>query len=65
MAGFGVTLEGVSDAAAVRHILTIPDAEERRRYRIAVAADLAGFERPMPAVDEYDLLLSENAGGMQ
>jgi hypothetical protein len=52
---------GVSDAAAVMHILRMPDPEERRRYAIALAEDLAQFERPMPAMDEYDLLL----GGIQ
>ena len=56
---------GVSDAAAVHHILAIPDAEERRRHQIALAAELAEFERPLPVMDDYDLLLSEGAGGVQ
>jgi hypothetical protein len=56
---------GVSDAAAVLHILHMPDAEERRRYAIALAEELAQFERPMPAMDEYDLLLSETPRGIQ
>ncbi len=56
---------GVSDAAAVLHILHMPDAEQRRRYAIALAEELAQFERPMPAMDEYDLLLSETPGGIQ
>ena len=49
---------GVSDAAAVLHIFHMPDAEQRRQYAIALAEELAQFERPMPAIDEYDLLLT-------
>jgi len=52
---------GVTDAAAVLHILRMPDPEERRRYAVALAEELAQFERPMPSMDEYDLLL----GGIQ
>jgi hypothetical protein len=40
------------------HIMHTPDAEERRRYQIALAEELAQFERPQPVMDEYDLLLS-------
>lgn len=56
---------GVSDAAAVLHILRMPDAEQRRRYAIALAEELVQFERPLPAMDEYDLLLSDAPGGIQ
>lgn len=56
---------GVSDAAAVLHIMNMPDAEERKRYAIALAEELAQFERPMPALDEYDLLLTGTPGGIQ
>jgi hypothetical protein len=56
---------GVTDAAAVLHFLHMPDAEQRRRYAIALAEELAQFERPMPAMDECDLLLSETPGGIQ
>jgi hypothetical protein len=49
---------GVTDAAAVMHILRMPDAEERRRYQIALSQELAEFERPQPVMDEYDLLLA-------
>src|SRR5260370_28283922 len=52
---------GVTDAAAVLHILRMPDADERRRYAIALEEEVAQFERPMPGMDEYDLLL----GGIQ
>ena len=38
--------------------LRMPDAEERRRYQIALSEELAQFERPQPVMDEYDLLLS-------
>lgn len=49
---------GVTDAAAVTHILRMPDAEERRRYEIALSEELAQFERPQPVMDDYDLLLA-------
>ncbi|MGD1098440.1 MAG: hypothetical protein ABSB35_41470 [Bryobacteraceae bacterium] len=49
---------GVSDAAAVMHILRMPDADQRRRYEIALSEELAQFERPQPVMDEYDLLLA-------
>jgi transposase len=52
---------GVTDAAAVLHILRMPDPQERRRYAMALSEELAQFERPMPAMDEYDRLL----GGTQ
>ena len=52
---------GVTDAAAVLHIMRMPDPDERRRYAIALAEELAQFERAMPEMDEYDLLL----GGIQ
>jgi transposase len=48
---------GVSDAAAVMHILHMPDTEQRRRYAITVPEDLAQFERPQPVMAEYDQLL--------
>jgi transposase len=54
---------GVSDAAAVLHIVRMPDAEQRKQYAISLAEELAQFERPMPAMDEYDLLLT--SGGIQ
>jgi len=56
---------GVSDAAAVMHIMNMPDAEERKRHAMALAEELAQFERPMPAMDEYDLLLTTPPGGIQ
>ena len=49
---------GVSDAAAVMHILRMPGAEERRHYPLALSEELAEFERPQPVMDEYDLLLA-------
>ena len=48
---------GVTDAAAVMHILRMPDPEDRRRYALRLAEELAEFERPLPAMDEYDQLL--------
>jgi histidyl-tRNA synthetase len=55
----------VSDGAAVLHILHMPDAEQRRRYAIALAEELREFERPMPTMAEYDLLLADSNGGVQ
>jgi len=52
---------GVTDAAAVLHILRMPDPQQRQRYAMALAEELAEFERPMPSMDDYDLLL----GGIQ
>jgi transposase len=49
---------GVSDEAAVLHIMRTPDAEERRRCQLALSEELAQFERPQPVMDEYDLLLT-------
>jgi transposase len=56
---------GVTDAAAVLHILNMPDPEQRRQYAIALAEELAQFERPMPVMDDYDLLLADPLGGVQ
>lgn len=50
---------GVTDAAAVMHILRMPDPEERRRHALRLAEELKQFERPMPDMDEYDLLLGD------
>jgi hypothetical protein len=55
----------VSDGAAVLHILHMPDAEQRRRYAIALAEELRQFERPMPTMAEYDLLLADGNGGFK
>jgi transposase len=55
----------VSDGAAVLHILHMPDAEQRRSYAIALAEELREFERPMPTMAEYDLLLADSNGGIQ
>ena len=49
---------GVSDAAAVMHILRMPDPEQRKRHALALSEELAQFERPQPVMDEYDLLLA-------
>jgi transposase len=49
---------GSEDAGAVLYLLHMPDPEQRRRYELALKEELAQFERPMPAIAEYDLLLS-------
>ena len=56
---------GVTDGAAVLYLLRMPDPDERRRYELALAEDLRQFERPMPVMDAYDLLLGEAKGGLQ
>jgi len=56
---------GAIDAAAVLHIMNMPGAEQRKQYAIALAEDLVQFERPMPAMDEYDQLLTGAPGGIQ
>ena len=53
---------GVTDEAAVLHIMRTPDAEERRRYQLALSEELAQFERPQPVMDDYDLLLTSLSG---
>ena len=55
----------MSDAAAVLHLLRMPDAEQRRQYAIALEEELKQFERPLPMMDDYDLLLADPAGGVQ
>jgi transposase len=49
---------GVSDAAAVMHILRMPDPKQRKRHALTLSQELAQFERPQPVMDEYDLLLA-------
>lgn len=56
---------GITDAAAVLHILRMADPEQRRQHALALAAELAQFERPMPVMDDYDLLLAGAPGGIQ
>jgi hypothetical protein len=56
---------GISDAAAVLHLLRMPDPEQRHQYAVALAEELLPFERPMPVMDEYDLLLANTTGGIQ
>jgi hypothetical protein len=52
---------GVSDAAAIMHIFQTPDAHNRKRYGLRLNEDLQQFERPLPAMEEYDSLLSHQA----
>jgi len=56
---------GVTDAAAVMHILRMPGAEERRHYHLALSEELAEFERPQPVMDDYDLLLAAPRSGKE
>jgi len=56
---------GISDAAAVLHLLRMPDPEQRHQYAVALAEELRQFERPMPVMDDYDLLLTNTTGAIQ
>ena len=56
---------GVSDVAAVLHLLRTSGAEPPRPSPVSVAPELAQYERPMPVMDDYDLLLVGSAGGVQ
>jgi hypothetical protein len=56
---------GVSDEAAVLHLLRLPTAEGMRHPALVLAEDLASFERPLPVMDNYDLLLADASGGVQ
>jgi hypothetical protein len=49
---------GTSDGSAVQYIFREPDSAVRERYQMALAEELAQFERPMPKMDEYDQLLT-------
>jgi hypothetical protein len=54
---------GVTDTAAVLHILHMPDAEQRKRHVVALSEELTRFERPQPVMDDYDLLLAMPQSG--
>lgn len=56
---------GVTDAAAVLHILRMPDPAQRQKHASMLAEEMAQWERPMPVMDDYDLLLLEPAGDIQ
>jgi hypothetical protein len=49
---------GTCDGSAVQYIFREPDSAVRERYQMALAEELAQFERPMPKMDEYDQLLT-------
>jgi hypothetical protein len=55
---------GSTDAGTVQYLLNMPDPEQRRRYELILKEDLAQFERPMPAMTEYDRLLSGGVKGV-
>jgi hypothetical protein len=38
----------------------MPDPEQRRQYAVSLAEELQQYERPMPVMDNYDLLLAAN-----
>ena len=48
---------GCTDAAAVRHLVTFAELEHDR-VAIADLGGLVRYERPLPAITEYDRLLS-------
>lgn len=56
---------GVSDEAAVLHLLRPPASEAIRGPALELADELVSFERPLPVMDNYDLLLADVSGGLQ
>jgi transposase len=56
---------GSTDAGAVLYLLHMPDPEQRRRYELALKEELAQFERPMPTMNEYDILLGGDMEAIQ
>ena len=48
---------GAGDSAAVRHLLARPSLEHDRSVHVEIGA-LAAFERPLPELGDYDLLLA-------
>jgi transposase len=54
---------GCSDAAAIRHLVCANELARQQPEGIALKAELARFERPLPLMSEYDQLL--NTGGAQ
>jgi hypothetical protein len=54
---------GCWDAAAVRHLIATPELARTRTDALEISNALSCFERPLPAMAEYDRLLS--AGGEQ
>lgn len=51
---------GCSDAAAVRHLLVFGELNHAPVERFAVSG-LERYERPLPVMNDYDLLLAESA----
>jgi len=49
---------GCADAAAIRHLITAADLVRARSEIIELGA-LSRFERPLPAMTDYDGLLSQ------
>ena len=56
---------GVSDEAAVLHLLRPPAEPARCSPAMILTEDLAMFERALPLMDNYDLLLADHSGGGQ
>ncbi len=56
---------GVSDEAAVLHLLRLASVEGTRCPTLVLTKELTSFERPLPVMDNYDLLLADASGGLQ
>lgn len=54
---------GCSDSAAIRHLVCAPELVRQRPEPVELKSELARFERPLPAMHQYDQLL--NGGGPQ
>jgi len=48
---------GCSDAAAIRHLAGAADLAHARSAIVELGAALSRFERPLPALTDYDRLL--------
>jgi hypothetical protein len=50
---------GCTDAAAVRHLLNVGELARPRREDCELHPGLQQYERPLPVMREYDLLLKD------
>ena len=50
---------GCTDAAAVRHLLNVDEPARPRREHCELHPGLHQYERPLPVMREYDLLLKD------
>ena len=56
---------GISDAAAVLHCCICPIRSNAASMPLPWPKNWQQYERPMPVMDDYDLLLANTPGGIQ